>query len=411
MRTKLIVFTAVAIFLTVGLLTVTAGIPQFFSGIFDFGSSELTGNARSAVVEKDSDKTENEAVDNSESIPLYKPVIDYENAVIAAVESANPAVVSVVVTKNLPAIERCIRDPFFGDETCFFDDERVQETGSGTGFIVSEDGMIVTNKHVVRDESADYTVLTNDGERYPAEVLARDPFQDIAIMKIETSGLASLSLGDSDKIKLGQTAIAIGNALGEFRNTVSVGVISGFNRNITAMGFGGVAERLEGVLQTDAAINRGNSGGPLINLKGEVVGVNTAVAIGAQNIGFAIPINRVRRAIESVIETGRIQAPFLGVRYLIITPEMAKEENLPVNHGALVRGSGTNPGVMSGTAAAEAGMQENDIILEFDGKRISPENSLAKIIQDYRPGDSIKIKILREEEEKILSATLGEWDL
>ena len=205
-------------------------------------------------------------------------------------------------------------------------------------------------------------------------------------------------LGDSNQVKLGQTAIAIGNALGEFRNTVSVGVVSGLSRDITASG-GGIIERVEGLIQTDAAINQGNSGGPLLNLKGEVIGINVAMVSGAQNIGFAVPINQVKKAIESVEKVGRIITPYLGVRYLIITPELAKKEKLSVENGVLIRGNEDGLGVIPNSPAAKAGILAEDIIIKFNNEKITAENSLSKLIQKYNAGDTVTLKILRNKNE------------
>jgi serine protease Do len=356
----------------------------------------------------------------------YVPQTTHEERIISAVEKASPAVVSVIVSKDLPVFEEYYYNPF-GDDPFFniqipqrrqIGTER-QEIGGGTGFIVSEDGMILTNKHVVLDEDAEYTVFTNDGKRFEARVLARDPIQDIAVLKIETEKLIDRSgdliqisfpvieLGDSDSLQIGQTVIAIGNALGEFKNTVSVGVVSGLGRTITASG-GSFVETIEDVIQTDAAINRGNSGGPLLDLRGRVVGINTATVLEAQSIGFAIPINKAKRDIEQVKATGTITYAFLGIRYFMITPEVKEKNDLPVDEGAWVSGDYREPAVVEGSAAEVAGIREGDIILEFDGKKVSVSNTLGRIIQELSPGDTVNLKILRDGEEIFLQATLGE---
>lgn len=342
--------------------------------------------------------------------PLYKPVIDYENAVVAAVKIASPAVVSITVSKNVPIIEECPYSPFgdippefrqfFGGDSfrlsipCERGTE-LREVGGGSGFIISEDGLILTNKHVVSDTRASYTVFLNDGSKHDAEVLARDPIQDLAVMKIDAADLPVVELGDSDTLELGQTAIAIGNALGEFRNTVSVGVISGLSRNVTAQGGGGFSETIYGVIQTDAAINLGNSGGPLLNLRGEVVGISTAVAQSAQNVGFAIPINDAKRDIESVKQTGEIQLPFLGVRYA-----MSAE-------GALLQGSAGEPAIIPGSPAEAAGLTAGDIILELGGQKIDEVNPLASVIARHGVSETVVLKVLRGGETLTLSATLA----
>lgn len=345
----------------------------------------------------------------------YLPQTSEEKTVMEVVKETSPAVVSIIITKDLPIIEEYWAPleefPFFEFKVPQYRQKgtQKQEIGGGTGFIVSFDGLILTNKHVVSIEGADYTVLTNDGRKFPAKVLARDPGQDLAILKIEGGNFSVLNLGDSDKLEIGQTVIAIGNALGEFRNTVSVGVISGLGRTITASG-GGLMETLEDVIQTDAAINRGNSGGPLLNLRGEVIGVNTAMALEAENIGFAIPINKAKKDIEQVKSLGKIVYPFLGVRYVIINDEIQARNNLPVNYGAWVI-RGDQPGetaIFPGSAAQIAGLKEGDIILEFNSEKITTENSLAKIIMKYNPGDKVALKVSRNSQEKIFQVTLDE---
>jgi len=362
----------------------------------------------------------------------YVPQTTQEQKIIDAVKLVSPSVVSIVITKDVPVIEQYFTNPFgefFGQGSPF----RLQvpqyrqkgtekkEIGGGSGFIVSADGYVVTNKHVVLDEEADYTVFTNDGKSYPAKVLARDPLQDLALLKISEEQIvdeqgafisrpfAPVRLGDAGALEIGQSVIAIGNALGEFRNTVSVGVISGLGRTITASGGADFVETIEDVIQTDAAINKGNSGGPLLNLAGEVIGINTATVLDAQSIGFAVPVNKVKRDIEQVKTVGKIVYPLLGVRYVLITDRIAKEQNLSVNYGAQVaKGSQGEDAFTLDSPAKKAGILEGDIILEFNGERIGPENSLAKLIQKYNPKDTVVLKVLREGTEKILQVTLGE---
>ena len=347
-------------------------------------------------------------------------VSDYENAKIAAVKRVSPAVVSIIVAKDLPVLEQYYINPFEGFGNDFFNQffgipryrqkgMEKREIGGGTGFIISADGLILTNKHVVSDTEAEYTVLTNDEKKYPAKVLARDPVLDLTVLKIEKTGLATVVLGDSDKLELAQTVIAIGNALGEFRNTVSVGVVSGLARQVTASG-GGETEVLRNVIQTDAAINPGNSGGPLLNLKGEVVGVNVAMVSGAQSIGFAIPINQAKSVIESVKREGRIVTPYIGVRYILISETVKEKNNLAVDYGALVsRGESREElAVIPGSPADKAGIVENDIILEIDGQKITQNNDLSSAIRNKKVGDEVTLKILSKGAEKIVKVKLEE---
>jgi len=339
-----------------------------------------------------------------ETVKEYIPQTSQEEAIIQVVKKVSPAVVSIIITKEFPVI--VFEFPF--DIPQSPQKFEKQEVGGGTGFLISEDGMIVTNKHVVLDKDAEYTVLTNDGRRFEAEVLARDPILDLAILDIEGDNFSTVQLGDSESLQIGQTIIAIGNALAEFKNTVSVGVVSGLGRTITASG-GGMVQVLEDVIQTDAAINKGNSGGPLLNLRGEVIGINTAMAFGAENIGFAIPVNKAKRAIEQVKTTGKIVYPFLGVCWTLVTEQIQEELNLSVDYGALIKsGEGCETAIVTGSAAQKAGLKEGDVILEMNGERVDSENSLGKIILRYNPGDKITLKVLRSNKEKTLEATLGE---
>lgn len=348
--------------------------------------------------------------------------ISEEEAVAQAVRKVSPSVVSIIVTKELSAIYNLT-----GPSILPFDDffefgfpltpqpyqtepkTEKREVGGGTGFVVSSDGLILTNRHVVDDPDAEYTVITSDDQKFKAQILAIDPFVDAAIVKIDAKDLPAVSLGDSDKIQIGQTVIAIGNTLSEYRNTVTKGVVSGINRRVVAGGRFGT-EVIEEAIQTDAAINPGNSGGPLVNLMGEVIGVNTAISREGQLIGFAIPINLIKPVIESVKTYGRIVRPWLGVRYVLINEQFAKENQLPSNYGALVaRGQKeTDLAVIPGSPADKAGIMENDIILEIDGVKINENNPLAKLIQKHKPGDKIQLKILHKGSEKSIEAVLAE---
>lgn len=356
---------------------------------------------------------------NDRASVIVPPSVSSEEALlIDLVEKGSKAVVSVVITKDVPKYRSLFddsgfpfffRDPFSEDRYDTGETER-QTVGEGSGFFVSSDGMIVTNRHVVGEEKADYTVILNDKKEYLARVLARDPIQDIAILKIDGEGFPALEFGDSDSVRVGQTAVAIGNSLGEFSNTVSRGIVSGLRRNLVAGSGFGESERLSGIIQTDAAINPGNSGGPLLDLSGKVIGVNVAMAQGAQNIGFSIPVNSIKNALEEVKETGKISAPFLGVRYAIITPEVQKENNLPFEYGALVvRGQKmTDLAVVPGSPADKAGIVENDIILEIDGKKINKDMQLSDIIGTKRSGDIVTLKLWRKGALKDVDVTLEE---
>ncbi len=280
---------------------------------------------------------------------IKQQIMDEDSAVIDVVAKATPAVVSIIISKDMPKIQSFFSNPF--DFPNFFDpfgspqDDSDNSGGSGTekkqigggsGFLVSGDGIIVTNKHVVSDTTADYTVITNDGKEHVASVLAKDPINDVAVIKIEGSSYSTLNFGDSDSLKIGQTAIAIGNSLGEFSNTVSKGIISGLKRNLTAGGGFGETEQLRNIIQTDAAINPGNSGGPLLNINGDIIGINVAMAQGAQNIGFAIPSNQIKKIVDQVKTTGKISTPYFGVRYIPIDSVIQKDNNLPFDYGVLV---------------------------------------------------------------------------
>ena len=343
-----------------------------------------------------------------------------EGMVIAAVEQSMPSVVSVIVKKFSNDIYEQYFEgglleiiPYY--EIKEGEDNVLEQIGAGTGFIVSEEGLVITNKHVVEDEDAVYSILTNDGEEYDVEILSQNPAQDIAILKIlnaEGVSFQPLKLGDSSSIKLGQTAIAIGNALGMYQNTVSVGVISGLQRDVLAQGNNGAYEKLEDIIQTDAAINSGNSGGPLLNSKGEVIAINTAVSLDGENIGFAIPINKAKKDLAQVEAEGKISYPFIGIRYLTLDEDYSEELGLSVDYGAYIveQEEGDEPSVVKNSPAEKVGLQEKDIILEVDGQQVNQDNNLVNILQNYLPGDTLNLKVLRGENNINVELILADWN-
>ena len=323
-----------------------------------------------------------------------------ESQVINTVEKANPAVVSIIISKNVPTTKNynSIYDYLLNNSNNQRNSTQKQQVGGGSGFFVSSDGYIVTNCHVVEDATAEYTVLTKDDKKYAAKIVAKDKTLDVAVLKIDGKDFSYLTFADSDTIKLGQTAIAIGNALAEFQNSISMGIVSGLSRSITAGDGSGSSERLDGVIQTDAAINPGNSGGPLLDIKGNVIGVNVAIENEANSIGFALPSNVVKEVAESVIKSGSIVKPYLGVRYTQITDDVKTKNNLSVDYGVLVA-RGTAAGelaVLPGSPADKAGIVENDIILEIDGVKIDQDKSLASMIRQKKVDQTITLKVMHD---------------
>lgn len=337
--------------------------------------------------------------------------------IVEIAEKVCPAVITIVVSKDLPKIEGYSFLPVGGKKFAIPNidsNTKKQKTkiGGGSAFIISPDGLIITSQHVVSDPEADYSVVIEPTIKYPVKVLARDSINDLAILKIESKKeeFPYLELGNSDDLKLGQPVIAVGNALGEFHDTVSTGVVSGLSRFIKA--FGGVeggTESLRGLIQTDAAINPGNSGGPLIDMEGKVIGINTAVVMGAQNIGFAIPINYAKKDIREVMEHGSIKRPFLGIKYILLNRTISEKNNLPVGFGALVvRETLGNPPVIKGSCAEKSGIKEFDIILSVNDEKVDENNPLSHILDNYEIGDEVKLKVLRGKKKILLKVTLGE---
>ena len=344
---------------------------------------------------------------------LYLFNMPEKSPIIGIAKKVCPAVITIVVSKDLPKIEGLFLLPYGGGvvvpKTKMGKKEKVK-IGGGSGFIISQDGLILTSQHVVSDPEAEYSIVLEPTKKYPAKILARDQMNDVAILKIKAKNLPNLELGDSGKIELGQTVIAIGNALGEFSDTISTGIVSGLSRYITAFGsLNRQAERLRGLIQTDAAINPGNSGGPLVDIEGKVIGINTAMILGAQNIGFAIPINCAKKDLGEVKKYGKIKIPFLGVRYIILNKEIAEKNKLPVKHGALVirETLGESP-IVKGSTADKASIKEYDIILEMNGEKVTIENPLSDILQKLKIGDEVSLKVLRKKKEVILKAKLEE---
>ncbi len=345
--------------------------------------------------------------------------VNEQSAVVDVVKRASPAVVSIIISKDLNKIPGYSSspfdfgpfslDPFFNSRGSTDSKPNIQEVGGGSGFIISSDGLIATNKHVVDDVNATYTVLTNDGKKHEAKVLSRDPVNDLALVKIEEHDLPTLTLGDSSNIEIGQRVIAIGNSLGQYRNTVTTGVVSGIGRTVIAGSASG-SEQLEGVIQTDAAINPGNSGGPLLDIGGSVVGINTAIDAQGQLVGFAIPVEDLKKDVTSFKEFGKIIKPFLGVRYVMVNETIKEENKLDVDYGALIVSGGTvsTPAVLPGSAADKAGLKEGDIILEINGTRVDAEHSLAGLLKNYKPADVVIMKVRRLAETRDVTVTLGE---
>lgn len=318
---------------------------------------------------------------------------DEQGAAIRAIKKVNPAVVSIAVFEDQISL---VIDKVSGKKISKTD--KIQK-GSGTGFLISSDGLIITNKHVVGvvvKESGSYQILLNNGKQYYAQLIGQDPLNDLALLKIFDKNLPFVELGDSDKLFPGTTVMAIGNALGIYQNSVTKGIVSGLNRDIVASDQAGNAESLGNVIQTDAQINLGNSGGPLVDLNGQVVGVNVATDASGSSIGFAIPINDVKVVIKSAKEVGRIIRPRLGIRYLMLNEQLSYANKLPTNKGAWVSSGKTDlPAVTPGSPADKAGIVAGDIVLEINTIKVDGLNTLLSVTQKYKPGDKIGLKIQR----------------
>lgn len=317
-------------------------------------------------------------------------VTEAEASISGVVEKVAPSVVSIVTETQAQSLR--------GVTT---------EAGAGTGMIVSKDGYVMTNKHVIDGTDA-VSVVLSDGTTYDkVKLVGADPLNDIAFLKIEgASNLPTVELGDSSSLRVGQSVVAIGNSLGQYQNTVTSGIVSGVGRPVSAQS-GTSVENLNDLIQTDAAINPGNSGGPLLNLQGQVIGINTAIAEDAQSVGFALPINATKGVLKGVLAKGKVERAYIGVNYVTITPEVAKQYNLSVKTGAYVMASGSGrAAVISGSPADKAGVKEKDIITKVNGVEVGKAGDVASLVGEYAPGDTIELTVLRDGAVQVLTVTL-----
>jgi serine protease Do len=329
-----------------------------------------------------------------------------QEATVRAIKRVMPAVVNINVYDREQTVTLDLQT---GESTR--QEERIQKS-EGSGVIISDNGYIITNKHVIdsaRDATAEYRVILDSGQEYYAQLISRDPLYDIAVLKIFDKNLPTVELGDSDALEPGMSVIAIGNALGRYQNTVTKGIVSGLGRSVPVTDIAGRPQALDNVIQTDAGINPGNSGGPLVDLRGRVVGINTAIDSSGEAIGFAIPINDIRPIIQSIRAEDRVVRPQLGVRYIMLTPKIANDNGLGRTSGAWITSTDGSPAVVPDSPAAEAGLQENDIIFEINAIPVMRESTLLSIIQKYRPGDRIGMKVQRGEKIIIQEVVLGEF--
>ncbi|HEU4715223.1 MAG TPA: trypsin-like peptidase domain-containing protein [Candidatus Saccharimonadales bacterium] len=322
-----------------------------------------------------------------------KPVTQEETEIASVVEKVSPSVVSIVTTSRTIS-------PYYGTR---------EEDSAGTGIIISKDGYVLTNKHVI-DGASTVQVVTSDGTTYEnVKVLGSDPLNDVAFLKIpDVSNLRAAELGDSSSIRVGQKVVAIGNSLGQYQNTVTSGIISGTGRPISAQS-GDNVENLTDLIQTDAAINPGNSGGPLLNLAGQVIGINTAIIQDAQGIGFSIPINATKGALKGVLAGKGVHRAYLGVNYISITAEVAKHYDLSVKKGAYVFNGNDKDAVVSGSPADKAGLKNKDIITKVGGIEVGTKGDVSSLVAEYAPGDTIQLSVLRDGKTMTMNVTLSDY--
>ena len=345
----------------------------------------------------------------------------FQRKITRTVRQVMPAVVSIVISKHLEDIEKEVphelshfyrgkgKKKKINIPESLIDTDGMVRIGGGSGFLVSSNGLIITNKHVISDSKAEHTVIIEGGKKYRAHILSRDPINDVAILKIEDTNLPHVKLGNACRLELGQFVVAVGNALGLFKNTVSLGIVSGLSRSVIAQAENGIQQEMRGLIQTDAAINLGNSGGPLVTLDGRVVGINTATIAGADGIGFAIPINAAARDLDDMQKFGRIRRSLLGVRYITIDEHLSQKLRLDSEYGALVIHEGPEKeAVIKDSPADQAGIKEWDILTEFNGDKISKEKSIQDYLGDYAAGEKVIITVFRAGKILKLKLILGE---
>lgn len=321
-------------------------------------------------------------------------VTKQESDIAAVAAKVSPSVVSILTKTQA--------ESYFGGTT--------SQDGAGTGIIVSKDGYVMTNNHVIQDAS-NVAIVDSDGNLYESvTVIGRDPLNDVAFLKIKSNKeFTAATLGNSSTVRTGQQVVAIGNALGQYSNTVTSGIISGTGRPITANSGNGQAETLNDLIQTDASINPGNSGGPLLNMAGQVIGINTAIVQDANGIGFSIPINSTKGVLAGVLENGTVSRAFFGVNYITLTPAAARQYKLSVNEGAYVYAGQGKGAIASGSPAEKAGLKSGDIITKINDTAINTSNGLSTLIGEYRPGDTVTITYIRGGETKTTQLTFSAY--
>jgi S1-C subfamily serine protease len=355
---------------------------------------------------------DNGGVGVGSSLSAQKKIVTSQSQLISQIaKTVGPSVVSVDVTSQTTSGDSGF-DSLFG-----IGGGTRQQESAGTGVIISSDGLILTNRHVVPSGTTSVSVTLSDGTQLDnVKVLGRtndNDSLDVAFLKITNAQghkLTPATIGDSSQVQVGDSVVAIGNALGQFQNTVTSGIISGYGRSVVAGDSSGTqsAENLDDLFQTDAAINEGNSGGPLVNLNGQIIGINTAIASDSQSIGFAIPINNITGLIKQVEQTGELQRPYLGVRYVTLTPDVADQYNIDATRGAFIVPSAdsSSPSILSGSPAEKAGLREGDVITAIDNSKIDSTHSLTSIIDKHTVGDSVSLTVVRDGKTLHLHATL-----